>query len=217
MDRTESKTIDLLIVDDHAMFREGLVRSLEKDPGLRVVGQCARSAEALEILKDKPVDVVLLDMDLRAERGTAFVLEAKRQGFRGPILVVTAGVSGQEAVQLIQNGVAGILHKEHSIEALCRAIRQVASGQACLENEYLTSMFRMMDRTKAPARPVLSSRDQTLLRFILEGLTNKAIGDRLEVSEAAVKAFLRQLFDKLGVRTRAQLVKVALEEYKDEL
>lgn len=217
MDKTESKTIDLLIVDDHAMFREGLVRSLERDPGLRVVGQCARSAEALEILENKPVDVVLLDMDLRAERGTAFVLEAKRRGFRGPILVVTAGVSGQEAVQLIQNGVAGILHKEHSIEALCRAIRQVASGQACLENEYLTSMFRMMDRTKAPARPVLSSRDQTLLRFVLEGLTNKAIGDRLEVSEAAVKAFLRQLFDKLGVRTRAQLVKVALEEYKDEL
>jgi two-component system nitrate/nitrite response regulator NarL len=217
MDKTESKTIDLLIVDDHAMFREGLVRSLEKDPGLRVVGQCARSAEALEILKEKPVDVVLLDMDLRSERGTAFLLEAKRRGFRGPILVVTAGVSGQEAVQLIQNGVAGILHKEHSIEALCRAIRQVASGQACIEDEYLTSLFRTIDRTKTPARPALSSRDQTLLRFILEGLTNKAIGDRLEVSEAAVKAFLRQLFDKLGVRTRAQLVKVALEEYKDEL
>jgi len=217
MDKAEAKVIELLIVDDHAMFREGLVRSIEKDAGLRVVGQCGRAADALAILKDRSVDVVLLDMDLRVERGTAFVLEAKRHGFMGPILILTAGVSGPEAVQLIQNGVAGILHKEHSTETLCHAIRQVAAGRPCLETEYLTSVFRAMDRTQTRARPALSSRDQTLLRFILEGLTNKAIGDRLDVSEAAVKAFLRQLFDKLNVRTRAQLVRVALQEYRDEL
>lgn len=217
MDKHETKTINLLIVDDHAMFRESLMRSLDKDPGLCVVGQCASSGEGLTILKEREVDVVLLDMDLRVERGMTFVLEAKRRGFRGPILVVTAGVSGQEAVQLVQNGAAGILHKEHSIEALCRTIRQVAGGQPCLETEYLSSLFRAMDRTRGPVKPALTSRDQTLLRFILEGLTNKAIGQRLDVSEAAVKAFLRQLFDKLGVRTRAQLVKVALEEYRDQL
>lgn len=217
MDRTLTKTIDLLIVDDHVMFREGLVRSLERDPSFKVVGQCGSSAEALAILKNSHVSVVLLDMDLRTERGTAFVLEAKRRGFQGPILVVTAGVSGQEAVQLIQNGVAGILHKQNSTETLCRVIQQVAEGQPCLETEYLTSLFRAMDRTRGPSRPGLNSRDQTLLRFILEGLTNKAIGQRLDVSEGTVKASIRQLFDKLGVRTRAQLVKVALEEYRDEL
>ena len=74
-----------------------------------------------------------------------------------------------------------------------------------------------MDRTRGPERPTLTSRDQTLLRFVLEGLTNKAIGQRLDVSEGTVKASLRQLFDKLGMRTRAQLVKLALEENRDEL
>ncbi|PWU11724.1 MAG: DNA-binding response regulator [Terriglobia bacterium] len=217
MDPANTKTIDLLIVDDHAMFREGLARSLEKDPTLKVVGQCASSAEALGVLRARHVSVVLLDMDLRKERGMSFVLEAKRMGFTGPILVVTAGVSGQEAVQLVQNGVAGILHKEHSTEALCRVIRQVAAGQPCLETEYLSSLFQAMDRTRSSQRPTLTSRDQTLLRFLLEGLTNKAIGQRLDVSEGAVKALIRQLFDKLGVRTRSQLVKVALEEYRDEL
>jgi two-component system, NarL family, nitrate/nitrite response regulator NarL len=217
MHQPDSKTIDLLIVDDHAMFREGLVRSLEKDEDMKVVGQCASSIEALAILQERHVSVVLLDMDLRVERGMTFLLEAKRTGFAGPILVVTAGISGQEAVQLVQNGVAGILHKEHSTEALCSVIRQVAAGQPCLETEYLSSLFRAMDRTRAPQRPSLTSRDQTLLRFILEGLTNKAIGQRLDVSEGVVKTALRQLFDKLGVRTRSQLVKVALEEYKDEL
>jgi DNA-binding NarL/FixJ family response regulator len=217
MARSDLNIIDLLIVDDHAMFREGLVRSLEKDPTMKVVGQCASSAEALAMLNDRHVSVVLLDMDLRVERGMTFVLEAKRRGFDGPILVVTAGVSGQEAVQLIQNGVAGILHKEHSTEALCRVIRQVAVGEPCLETEYLSSLFRAMDRTQGPQRPNLSSRDQTLLRFILEGLTNKAIGQRLDVTEGVVKAAIRQLFDKLGVRTRSQLVKVALEEYRDQI
>ena len=217
MDRAASNPIDLLIVDDHAMFREGLARSLEKDPTLKVVGQCASSAEGLAILAERHISVVLLDMDLRAERGMTFVLEAKRRGFEGPILVVTAGISGQEAVQLIQNGVAGILHKEHSTEVLCRVIRQVAAGQPCLETEYLSSIFRAMDKTRGSQRPTLTSRDQTLLRFILEGLTNKAIGQRLDVTEGVVKAALRQLFDKLGVRTRSQLVKVALEHYKDEL
>jgi two-component system, NarL family, nitrate/nitrite response regulator NarL len=217
MHQPDSKTIDLLIVDDHAMFREGLVRSLEKDEDMKVVGQCASSIEALAILQERHVSVVLLDMDLRVERGMTFLLEAKRTGFAGPILVVTAGISGQEAVQLVQNGVAGILHKEHSTEALCSVIRQVAAGQPYLETEYLSSLFRAMDRTRAPQRPSLTSRDQTLLRFILEGLTNKAIGQRLDVSEGVVKTALRQLFDKLGVRTRSQLVKVALEEYKDEL
>jgi len=217
MDRATNNTIELLIVDDHAMFREGLARSLEKEPALKVVGQCASSAEALAILEERRVSVVLLDMDLRIERGMTFVLEAKRRGFEGPILVVPAGVSGQEAVQLIQNGVAGILHKQHSTEALCRVIRQVAAGQPCLETEYLSSLFRAMDKTRGPERASLTGRDQTLLRSILEGLTNKAIGHRLDISEGAVKSALRQLFDKLGVRTRSQLVKVALEQYRDEL
>ena len=67
------------------------------------------------------------------------------------------------------------------------------------------------------SRPKLTDRDKTVLRFIFQGLTNKEIGSRLEISEGAVKASLRQLFSKLGARTRAQLVKVALEQYRDQL
>jgi two-component system nitrate/nitrite response regulator NarL len=217
MSSAETETIDLLIVDDHVMFREGLARSLEKDTGLRVTGLCGTTADALAILDSTSVSVVLLDMDLRIERGTTFVAAARQRGFRGPILVVTAGVSGQEAVQLIRSSVAGILHKEHSTEELCQVIRRVAAGEPCLETEYLRSIFQAMNETQEPPRPTLASRDRTLLRFILEGLTNKRISQRLEISEGTVKASLRQLFDKLGVRTRAQLVKVALEEYREEL
>jgi two-component system nitrate/nitrite response regulator NarL len=209
--------INVLLVDDHAMFREGLARVLEKEQGLRVVGQSGSSAEALSLLAKSNACIVLLDVDLGAERALDFVLEAKKRGFEGQILIVTAGVSGPEAVQLVQAGVAGILHKHHSTEALCKTIRQVAAGEVCLEKDYLTALFRSVDRTREQSRPRLTERDKKVLRFIFQGLTNKEIGTHLELSEGAVKFSLRQLCERLGVRTRAQLVKVALEQYRDQL
>lgn len=217
LEKTADRSINLLLLDDHAMFRQGLARVLEKEPGIRIVAQSSSSAQALEVLGTSGATMVLLDVDLGPERAVDFVLQARKRGFEGQILVVTAGVSGPEAVQLVQAGVAGILHKQHSTEKLSDAIRQVAAGEVCLEQDYLTSLFRSVDRTRQPAQPKLTERDRTVLRFIFQGLTNKDISARLEISEGAVKASLRQLFDKLGVRTRAQLVKVALEEYRDQL
>lgn len=193
MNSATVREIRLLLVDDHAMFREGLVRLLEREPDLKVVGRCAPASEAMSLLGATDATMILLDFDLGAERAVDFILETKQKGFAGKILVVTAGVSNQEAVQLVQAGVAGILHKHNSPEVLCRTIRQVADGEVCLE------------------------RDKMVLRFIFQGMANKEIGARLQISEGAVKASLRQLFQKLHVRTRAQLVKVALEQYRDQL
>jgi two-component system, NarL family, nitrate/nitrite response regulator NarL len=214
---TQTAAIHLLLLDDHAMFRQGLARVLEKESGMKVVAQCSSSAEALAELAGSGATMVLLDVDLGPERALDFVAAAKKKGFEGHILVVTAGVSGPEATQLIQAGVAGILHKHHSTEVLSGIIRQVAAGEVYLEKEYLGSLFRSVDRTRQHHRPALTERDKTVLRFIFQGLTNKDIGVRLEISESAVKSSLRQLFEKLGVRTRAQLVRVALERYRDQL
>ena len=216
LEKTAS-TIDVLLVDDHAMFRESLARALEKEPGIKVVGQSSSCVEAVALLAQSDADMVLLDVDLGSERALDFVVDRKNRGFEGKILVVTAGVSGPEAVQLVQAGVAGILHKHRSIEDLCRTIRQVAAGEVCLEQPYLTALFRSVDRTKEPTRPRLTERDKKVLRFVFQGLTNKEIGSRIEISEGAVKFSLRQLCEKLGVRTRSQLVKVALEQYRDQL
>jgi two-component system nitrate/nitrite response regulator NarL len=220
MSRTEITGVTpiyLLLVDDHAMFRQGLARVLEKEPEFNVVGQFATSAEALEALHQSGATMVLLDVDLGRERALDFVHEARRKKFGGQILVVTAGISAQEAVQLIQAGVGGILHKHHSTESLCHAIREVAGGEVYLEKEYLTALYRSADRTKTQDRPRLTERDKIVLRFIFQGLSNREIGTRLEISESAVKSSLRQIFDKLGVRTRAQVVKIALEQYRDQL
>ena len=216
MNPATDRVIKVLLVDDHAMFREGLARMLATDQGLDVIGEVSSVSEALARLNAQ-TDVVLLDVDLGRERAMEFVESAKLAAFQGRILIVTAGISGREAVQLVQAGVAGILHKNHPTKVLCGAIRKVMAGEACIEDEYLSALFQSVDRASSGMHPKFTERDRVVVQHVLQGLTNREIAVQLDISEAAVKASLRQLFDKLGVHTRAQLVKVALEQYNGRL
>ena len=216
MSAASHRVIKVLLVDDHAMFREGLARMLATEADLEVVGEVSSVKEALSRL-NTPTDVVLLDVDLGGERALEFVERAKAVPFQGRILIVTAGISSREAVQLVQAGVAGILHKNHPTKVLCGAIRKVVAGEACIEDEYLTALFQSVDRASTGLHPRFTERDRVVVQHVLQGLTNREIAGKLDVSEAAVKASLRQLFEKLGVHTRAQLVKVALEQYNGRL
>lgn len=186
-------TIRILLVDDHAMFRDGLARMLEKETGFTVAGQANSATEGLAILPGSNANLVLLDVDLGAERALDFVKGARAGAFEGQILVLSAGMSDQEAVQLVQAGVSGILHKHHSTDVLCDNIRRIANGEVCMEPAYLAPLFRAVDRTRTPGRATLTER------------------------EGAVKASVRHVCEKLSVRTRSQLVKVALEQYKDQV
>ena len=207
----------LALVDDHALFREGLAALLASQPDFEVAGQFDSAGPCLELLTRQPVDAVLLDVDLGRERALAFIEAARRTGFAGRILIVTAGISDVEAVQLVRAGAHGIFHKQHPSEQLCQAIRQVAAGEAVLEQRYLRSLFSAVAPEPEGGPPPLSPREVNVLRQILAGASNKEIGAELDLSESSVKAVLRALFDKTGVRTRSQLVKFALDHYRDRL
>ena len=117
-------------------------------------------------------------------------------------------------------GGAGIFMKHSSAATLSQAIRQVMSGGVWFEQEHLRRMLDAPLTEKHDERASneqLGERERRVLRYILEGLTNKQIADGLDISESSVKASLQQLFDKAGVRTRSQLVRVALEQYRDQL
>ncbi|MBZ5577067.1 MAG: response regulator transcription factor [Acidobacteriia bacterium] len=218
MPEVASPGIRLLVVDDHAMFREAVAEKLGKEPDMTVVGTCGSAAEALELLRSgsRPT-MILLDFDLGPERVIDFLHEVRATGFAGQVLVVTAGVSGREGVQLIQAGIHGILHKHNTPKTLCETIRQIARGEVFLEKAYLGTVFHDLNQTRAPEEPHLTERDKAILRLVFQGLANKEIAARLQISEGAVKSSISQLFHKLSVRTRAQLVKVALEQYSDQL
>src|SRR5215471_6108071 len=148
MPELQSRVIRLLIVDDHAMFREGIAAVLDREPDFEVVGKCPTAHEALGILDREAPSLILLDFDLGSELAVDFARQVKSRGFKGQVLVVTAGVSEQEALQLVQAGVAGILHKHNPPETLCGTIRQVAAGEVCLEKSYLRPLFRSLDQSR---------------------------------------------------------------------
>lgn len=209
--------IRILVVDDHALFREGLARLLGGEAGIEVAAHCATAAEGLLSLASKPVDVVLLDADLGDERGLDFLVAARRTGFTGPVLIVTAGLAQADAARLIGAGAAGIFLKEGSAQQLANAIRTIADGRAWIDQRWLTTLVGSRPSQHAESSGGLTDREREALRGVLDGLANKEIAVRLGVSESAVKATLQQLFHKTGVRTRSQLVRVALEQYAGEL
>jgi two-component system, NarL family, nitrate/nitrite response regulator NarL len=213
------KAIRLLILDDHALFREGVSRLLQAEAGLEVVAHCGSITEALRALKsDGAIDVVLLDLDLGQERGTELLQHLQRAQFAGKVLLVTADVSENEIPQLIRKGIGGIFLKHGSPASLIQGIRDIADGKALFDQEMLRRAFDENSVAKADqGRANLTERERQVLAFVFEGQGNKQIAARLQISETAVKASLQQLFAKTGVRTRGQLVRVALEQYRDQL
>jgi len=210
--------VRIVLVDDHALFREGLTRLLGAEPDFEIVGHCATLDEAVEILSAGPVDLVLLDVDLGPQRGSEFMTRARHVGFSGRVLVVTAGLTDAEAARFLREGASGIFLKHDSPAVLVRSIRQVMDGEASVDHDVLSGVLRMgappeEEEAKAP----LTERERDVLHGVLEGLANKEIAARLAISESSVKAALQQLFHKTGVRTRSQLVRIALEQYRDQL
>jgi DNA-binding NarL/FixJ family response regulator len=205
--------IRILLLDDHALFREGLSRLLEGEPDLEIIACCAAVGEAIDVMREKPIDLVLLDYDLGKERGFEFITQARQSGFQGRFLVVTAGMSDAESVQALNLGVSGIFPKNRSPIVLIQAIRKVMAGESWLDENAIQALVRASkhpegaDRTKP-----FTERESQVLQGVFEGLSNKEIGARLNISESSVKAGLQQLFQKTGVRTRSQLVRIALEE-----
>jgi DNA-binding NarL/FixJ family response regulator len=202
----------LLLVDDHILFREGLSRLLAAEPDFEIVGSCGTAAEALEVLKGATVDLVLLDFDLGEEHASQLISSARRQGFEGKILMVTAGMSANESSIAIQLGASGIFLKQNSPGTLTRAIRMVIGGEAWVDEKVMRLLAAAVDEHEDQSSvKVLTRREQQVLQGVFEGLTNKEVAAQLGVTESAVKATLQQLFQKTGVRTRSQLVRIALE------
>lgn len=204
----------LLLLDDHALFREGLSRLLSTESDFQLVAQCATSGEALQVLARHTVDLVLLDYDLGEEHGFEFIRKAREAGYTGRIFIVTAGMSDADTVRALGHGVCAIFLKTSPPEQLSEAIRKVMAGETWIDERCIHALVRAVDRSgEIERRRQLTDRERDVLKRVFEGLSNKEIAASLNISEGSVKSALQQLFVKTGVRTRSQLVRVALEEY----
>lgn len=210
--------IRILMVDDHTLFREGLGRLLSTDPSVRIVGQCATVSEAADLLSQSPADVILLDYDLGEETGFRLFAELQLLKSEAKVLLVTAGLSDEAIVRVMEAGASGIFLKHSPPDRLTIALRQIANGEIWMDNAALQGLLAGSRgrNEEAQRSQSLTVRQTAVLRGILDGLANKEIAWKLQTSETSVKAVIQELFHKAGVRTRSQLVRIAIERHSSD-
>jgi len=207
----------ILIVDDHTLFRESLTRLLHADTEYQVVAACSSVDEALTIIAAQSVNLVLLDYDLGEEPGTRFISESTKLGFTGRILMITGGISESVMLHALDRGAVGVFLKSSPVAELIQAIRRVALGETWIDSGMAKNLIESARQSGAASSgETLSPRERRVLRYVFEGLSNKEIAQQLAISEGSVKAALQQLFARTGVRTRSQLVRIAVERHSED-
>jgi len=212
-----NQQIRILIVDDHTLFRESLSRLLESETEYKIVGTCASVGDALKIIAEGEIDLVLLDYELGEQPGTQLLSEARKMGFAGRVLMVTGGMSDATMLRALDNGAFGIFLKNSPLAELIQAIRRVIVGEIWIDPGLVKALIAdARNRNERAPLETLSARERKVLRCVFEGLSNKEIGQQLGISEGSVKAALQQLFARTGVRTRSQLVRIAVERHSGD-
>jgi two-component system, NarL family, nitrate/nitrite response regulator NarL len=210
--------IRVMITDDHSLFRESLSRFLRTTEGFHVVGECTNVNETLAACTGTETDIVLLDYDLGEEQGLRLLSELKERRKTTRVLIVTAGMPDAATQFAMEAGACGIFLKHNNLDKLVSAIQRVADGEIWLDDSVLRTLVTSRNTAGEifeQKRP-LTVRQSDVMRGILDGLTNKEIALRANCSESSVKAVIQELFHKAGVRTRSQLVRVAIERHSSE-
>jgi DNA-binding NarL/FixJ family response regulator len=211
-DQKQESRIRLILLDEHGLFRASLGRLLASEPDLEVAGECGTSAEALEVIRGSTVDVVLLDFDVGAEHGNDFISAARQAGYQGRFLIVAGSADVRNSAIALKLGASGIFLKSEAPHRLVQAIRLVRNGGIWVDQRIIQLLAdQLIDRYPQVEGSPLEDRERNVLLGILGGLTNRKIGDNMGLTESSVKNVVQQLFRKAGVKTRSQLVRVALE------
>jgi len=204
--------IRLVVVDDHILFRRGLVGLLEEMPGFKVVGQAADGLQALEVIEQQRPDMVLLDLNMPRMDGIAALRELRDRKLDIKVLMLTISQNDEDLLEAIRAGADGYLLKNTEPDDLRRSLQRVYEGQGALSPEVTAAVLRTISRyqTEEPAA-LLSERELEVLNCMFNGLTTLQIASRLFISENTVKTHVRHIFEKLEVSTRAEAVGKAMQ------
>ena len=216
MTEENRQPIRILIVDDHGMVRFGLRGYLESTPGLTVVGEASNAEDALALIEQLEIDVVLMDLALPNMSGAQATRQIKQSHPGVRVLVLTSFLDDDHVFPAIRAGAAGYLLKDIDPDDLVKAVQATYDGQAVLHPQvmdYLAERIGQFPTPESDPFGQLSERELEVLSLMARGLTNHAIADRLMVSENTVRTHVSNILAKLDLRDRTQAALLALQQH----
>lgn len=199
MNETDTAPVRVLLVDDHAIVREGLRALLEEEGGFAVAGEAADGERAVAAARELAPDVILMDLLMPGVDGLEALRRIRAADPEARVLVLTSAQDDRAVREAIDAGAVGFLFKDVSRRDLVRAVRDAAAGRPTLHPEAQRVLMKRPERSPLDE---LTPRERTVLELIAQGRSNRQIALRLELTEGTVKGYVSTILDKLGVQDR---------------
>ena len=198
-----TESVGVLVVDDHALVRTGVVNIISHEPDLRVVAEASNGAEAVvEFARHRP-DVVLLDLRMPVMEGVEAVRQIRELDPAARVIILTTYDTDEDISRALKAGAKAYVLKDISAEDLVSSIRTVLAGKTYIAPAAAAKLAEGVTRVQ------LTPRELATLKLLADGKANKEIASELDISERTVKTHLGHLFEKLGVTSRTEAIKVA--------
>ncbi|SFX75221.1 two component transcriptional regulator, LuxR family [Marinospirillum alkaliphilum DSM 21637] len=212
----EKAPASVLLIDDHPLLRRGIIQLLEMEPDLVLAGEASNALDGVQLAVELDPDLILLDLNMPDINGIETLKLLRAEKISSRIVIFTVSDHEEDVVAAIKAGADGYLLKDMEPEDLVSQLRQAALGRMAI-SEKLTSLLAeaLRNQRSKPAGPDISSltaREMQILRQVAEGLSNKMVARRLDISEGTVKVHVKNLLKKLNLRSRVEVAVWAVQE-----
>jgi DNA-binding NarL/FixJ family response regulator len=198
--------VNIIIVDDHPIVRQGLKQILSEEPDMAVFGEAQNSQEVLELIRKQDWDIVVLDISMPGRGGLDVLKEIKHERPKLPVLILSIHPEDQYAVRALKAGASGYLTKESAPEALVRAIRKILRGGKYVSSTLAEKLaYNLEAETEKPLHETLSDREYQVMLMIAQGKTTNAIAEEMALSVKTVSTYRARILEKMKMNTIADI------------
>jgi two-component system, NarL family, invasion response regulator UvrY len=206
--------VRVVIADDHAIVRQGLIHILSDVSGISVTGEAVDGQQALEQIRSQPCDVLVLDLSMPGRSGFDILRELKHEHPELPVLVLSIHSEEQFAVRILKAGASGYLTKESAPDELVQAIRKVAGGGKYISPNLAEALaFELEDGSSGPPHESLSDREFQVMRMMALGKTATEIAEELSLSVKTISTYRARILEKMNLKNNSEIIRYAIDNH----